>query len=96
MSVRYSARALAKLDAIYDYLNARNASAASDVLRSIRESVHHLEDLPQLGRPTDEGDVRVLIEPQYGYRVFYRVRGRDVLVIRMLHPAEDWADRAKG
>ena len=65
-------------------------------MRSIGESVHHLEDLPLLGRPTDEGDVRVLIEPQYGYRLFYRVRGRDVLVTRMLHSAEDRVDRARG
>jgi len=45
MSVRYSARSLAKLDAIYDYLQSRNASAARDVMRSIGESVQHLEEL---------------------------------------------------
>ena len=89
MSVRYSARALAKLDAIHDYLAARNASAAGEVMKSIGQSVKSLQKFPLLGRPTDEKDVLALIEPEYGYRVFYRVYGRVVIVIRILHPRQD-------
>lgn len=41
--------------------------------------------MPLLGKSTDEMDVHVIIEPEYLYRVFYRVEDQDVLVIRILH-----------
>ena len=39
----------------------------------------------RLGKPTDEADVHVIIEPEYQYRVFYSVKGQQVFVIRILH-----------
>ena len=41
--------------------------------------------MPLLGKPTDEADVHVIIEPEYLYRVFYTVEGQDVFVVRILH-----------
>jgi plasmid stabilization system protein ParE len=32
--------------------------------------------------------VRVLIEPEYHYRVFYRIDGELVMVIRILHGSQ--------
>ena len=40
--------------------------------------------MPLLGKITDEAGVHVIIEPEYGYRVFYRVK-REVFAIRILH-----------
>jgi hypothetical protein len=31
--------------------------------------------MPLLGKATDEADVLVIIEPEYLYRVFYKVEG---------------------
>ena len=58
MSMRYAARALAQLDGIHDYLNERNPAAARAVLASIKRSAGRLENMPELGIRTDEGDVR--------------------------------------
>jgi plasmid stabilization system protein ParE len=41
--------------------------------------------MPLLGRATDEADVHAIVEPDYLYRVFYRVQGQEVFVIRILH-----------
>jgi len=41
-----------------------------------------------LGMPTDEADVRVFVEPHYLYRVFYRLKGTEVRVLRILHRAQ--------
>ena len=41
--------------------------------------------MPLLGKATDEADVHVISEPEYLYRVFYRVKGQQVFVIRILH-----------
>ena len=56
---------------------------------SIRRTIARLRELPLLGKPTDEADVHVVIEPEYLYRVFYRVEDKQVSVIRILHRAQD-------
>jgi toxin ParE1/3/4 len=85
MSIRYSRRALSQLASVSEYLHERNRSAADNVTASIRTTIARLRDMPLLGRATDEPGVHVIIEPEYLYRVFYSVKGRDVFVIRILH-----------
>ena len=88
MNIKYSRRALAQLASIYEYLSARNLNAAHVVRASIMETIARLKHLPLLGKLTDEADVHVLIEPQYLYRVFYRVERGVVFVIRILHRSQ--------
>jgi toxin ParE1/3/4 len=85
MKVRYSRRALSQLASVYDYLQQRNQGAAENVVTSIRATIGRLRDMPFLGRMTDEADVHVIVEPDYLHRVFYRVQGQEVFVIRILH-----------
>jgi plasmid stabilization system protein ParE len=54
----------------------------------MRATIVRLEALPLLGKLTDEADVHVLIEPGYLYRVFYRIEGELVTVIRILHRSQ--------
>lgn len=88
MRIEYSRRALAQLASIYEYLASRSPTAAQSVRSSVRATITRLEQLPLLGKLTDEGDVHVLIEPEYLYRVFYRVGGEVVTVIRILHRSQ--------
>ena len=85
MNIRYSRRALSQLASVSEYLLERNRSAADNVTASIRSTIARLREMPLLGKPTDEADVRVIIEPEYLYRVFYSVKGQQVFVIRILH-----------
>ena len=85
MNIRYSRRALSQLASVSEYLLERNRSAADNVTASIRSTIARLREMPLLGKPTDEADVHVIIEPEYLYRVFYRVEGQQVFVIRILH-----------
>ena len=85
MKIRYSRRALSQLVSVHEYLQARTQSAAENVTASIRATTARLRDMPLLGKATDELGVHVIIEPEYLYRVFYRVDGRGVLVVRVLH-----------
>ena len=85
MSIRYSRRALSQLASVHEYLRARSSGAADDVAASIRSTIVRLKEMPLLGKPTDEADVHVIIEPEYLYRVFYRLEGQEVFVIRILH-----------
>ena len=44
--------------------------------------------MPMLGKLTDEPGVRVLIEPEYFYRVFYNIDSERVTVIRIMHGSQ--------
>ena len=85
MNIRYSRRALSQLASVHEYLQGRNRSAAENVTASIRSTIARLREMPLLGKPTDEADVHVIMEPEYLYHVFYRVKGQQVFVIRVLH-----------
>jgi plasmid stabilization system protein ParE len=50
--------------------------------------IARLVHMPMLGKLTDEPGVHVLIEPEYLYRVFYRIDGELVTVIRILHGSQ--------
>ena len=87
MKIRYSRRALSQLASVYDYLLERNQSAAENARASIRSTVARLSEMPLLGKMTDEVGVHMIVEPEYGYRVFYRVN-QEVFVIRIRHGRE--------
>lgn len=88
MRLRYSSRALAQLASVHDFFMQRKGAAAWNVTRSIRQTIARLTLLSLLGKMTDEKNVRVLIEPEYFYRVFYRVDREVVTVIRILHGSQ--------
>jgi plasmid stabilization system protein ParE len=70
---------------VHEYLIERNPSAADKVAADIRRTIKRLQEMPSLGKATDEVGVRVIIEPDHRYRVFYKVDAHDVFVIRILH-----------
>ena len=88
MKLEYSGRALAQLSSVHEYLSARSPGSARKVTASIRRAIKRLTELPLLGKVTDEAGVHVLIEPEYRYRVFYRISGEKVSVIRILHSSQ--------
>jgi len=90
MSLRYTARALAQLGEIFDYIAHDNSRAAHDVHAKIRASIESLPRFPFAGQATDKPGVRVLTITRYPYWIFYRVEGNnDVLILRILHAARD-------
>jgi plasmid stabilization system protein ParE len=88
MKVRYTSRALAQLEDVHDFLVKRSAIGAHNVSASLRATITRLSVLPHLGRTSDVQGVLVLIEPEYGYRVFYRIDRQVVTVIRILHRSQ--------
>jgi toxin ParE1/3/4 len=95
MRIEYSRRALQQLASIFEYLAGRSPAAAQSVRTSVRSTIARLEELPLLGKLTDEADVHVLIEPEYLYRVFYRVEEERVTVIRILHRSQRRAGKVR-
>jgi toxin ParE1/3/4 len=78
--VRYARRAISDLIGIADYIRERNPRAAEAVADRIRASIARLGMFPFIGRPTDDGNMRVLSIGRYPYLVFYDVIGGEVVV----------------
>jgi toxin ParE1/3/4 len=83
MNVRYTRRACAEREAIYDYREAQNPEGALNVKRCIAQAVRALALFPGLRRPTDLLDVRELIVPRYPYKIYHRVDGDDVWILHL-------------
>ena len=86
-AVFYSARALADLDRLFDFLAASEPSAAVDAAEVIVDAIRVLKRHPHIGRPV-RGRLRELVISygQTGYVALYRVSPRrdriEVLAIR--------------
>jgi addiction module RelE/StbE family toxin len=90
MKVRYSRRAISDLYGIREYISNDNPEAASVVASFIRRSIRALEEWPYLGRATEVENVRRLVVANYPYVVYYQVRRHDVVVLAVMHTAQDW------
>lgn len=89
MNVRYSARARAQIEQIHDYIAKRNAAAARVVVTYIRRAVSLLASYPQLGRVTDEKNVRILVVPRFPYVVFFKANKKEILILTVMHAAQE-------
>lgn len=57
-------------------------------LRALSQLASMLRNLSGLGKRTDEAAIRVLIEPNYRYRVFYRLEPEHIVVLSILHRSQ--------
>jgi toxin ParE1/3/4 len=92
MKVRYTLRAFAERERIFEYLDARNAEAARAVVGLIKQRIEQLGEQPYKGRRTNRPGIYTLWITPYRYRVFYRIDDDEVVVIRIRHTSRrPWA-----
>ena len=93
MILRYSARAMAQLLAIRDYIASEgNPAAASRVGASIREAAELLRHFPFAGRTGRVADTREWVVRQLPYVIVYEVREAgegEVMILSVFHCRED-------
>lgn len=88
MNVRYRALALADLDAIFGFLDARSPSGARNVLGALAEAIDAIAENPLASPRTSDPDIRVKILGRYRYKIFYSVVGDEfVEIIHVRHAA---------
>ena len=81
MKVRYTRRALADLQTIHSYLDARSPTAAGAIVAALRTSIDRLAHFPDLGPETDEPGVRELSLVRYPYKIYYSVTADEVRIL---------------
>ena len=91
MRIRYHPAALAELDAIFDYITARNPAAAHRVIDTITRSIRRLERHPRSARESEIPGIRRLPIVQYPYIAFYTIDddAQEVIILRVRHTSQD-------
>ena len=89
-SIRYSPEARDDLVNILDYISGElmNPAAAARIVRAIYRKIDLLADHPDLGRELPETVAAGFPCRHFtaeNYRIFYRIEGSDIYVIRILH-----------
>ena len=93
---RFSPKATRDLDNVSDYIAANNPDAAERVRRTILNTADLLAQHPDLGRRIRKATVRHLqirwfVVPKFrNYLIFYQPFQETIMVVRVLHAAQDW------
>lgn len=92
MRLEWSAFALADRTAIFDYIEADSPKAAIAVDGRIREQVQTLARFPESGRQGRVEGTRELVISRTPYIAAYRIAGKTVRILRILHGAQRWPE----
>jgi toxin ParE1/3/4 len=93
---RFSPKAESDLEAIFNFIATDNADAAEHVWRNILNTADFLAHHPQLGRrirnaASRHAQIRWFVVPKFNnYLIFYQPIQETIVVVRVLHAAQDW------
>lgn len=94
MRVRWLKKARKSLDTAMDYIAQDDPEAAKAIYKHIRSRVDDLSKQSGQGRPGRIYGTRELVIDKYPYLVPYRVRGKEIQILRVFHtsqkPPEKW------
>lgn len=85
MKVRYTLRARADLEAIYEYLEKQEHTVAQRLKSAIERQIGWLIHFPYMAPTTDEAGVRELTVARYPHKIYYEVAGEEVRVLHIRH-----------
>ena len=83
MRIRYSLRAYADRETIYEYLEKRSPHGARRVKLAIVGAIRGLACHPRIGRLTDKPGLHELVVPRHPYKIYYRIEGEEVWIIHI-------------
>jgi toxin ParE1/3/4 len=92
VKVRYTAPALADLNAILDYIANHSPQGAQRVQARIQSIIDLLSLYPFIGSRTDDPTMRRLPASPYPFLVFYEVTESEIIVHAVRHAARDSSD----
>jgi plasmid stabilization system protein ParE len=94
MKLRFTDTALAEADEILSYIARENETAAAQVAAAIDRTLAAILKRPQSAPTVFQGQLRAKLVERYQYRVFYEIRGDEVIVrnIRSTKRLRPWED----
>ena len=93
MQIIWEEDALRDLRHIRRHIAKDKPAAARQVARRIQEAARLLADYPEIGRTGRVADTRELVITDTPYIAAYQVAGDAVLILRVLHGAQQWPEQ---
>jgi addiction module RelE/StbE family toxin len=90
MQLRWTEEAANDLERIADYLQTHTPERAPELIRFIYNAPATLLTFPNRGRPGKKQGTRELVLAPLPYILVYVVRDDVILVVRILHGAQQW------
>lgn len=90
MKVVITRRAQGDLDALLNYLLAKNPSAAKGQLDLIAAAIVSLESLPSRGRLGEVAGTREIVVRRTAHIIVYRIVEEEVQIVHIRHRSQDW------
>jgi toxin ParE1/3/4 len=81
---------MADRNTIFDHIEADSPQAAITMDGRIREQIEMLTRFPESGRPGRVEGTRELVVTRTPYIAAYRITGKKVRILRILHGARQW------
>ncbi len=92
MKLDWTGRSLADVDDINAHIRSSNPTAAARVFTAIKGTADRLRRFPRSGPPGRQPDTREIVVPGTPYLIVYRLRGKAIEVLRVLHGRQSWPD----
>ncbi len=93
MEISWRQRALDDLEAARAYIATTNPAASRRFLELILGTVARLPTTPDIGRPGRAQGTREMVVPKTPYIVAYSVLNDVIVILDVLHSAQEWPDR---
>lgn len=90
LEIVFTPLALVDLEETHAFIAQRDLLAAHKTLTRIRKSIENLARFPDVGRHGRVDGTREVVVPRTQYFAVYERRGRQVLVLRVLHTSQQW------
>ncbi len=90
MIVRYTRQALADLDHAREYIALDNPQAAQTMAARLHQAIDALRQFPERGRQGRVAGTRELVVPRTPFVVPYRIIGREIYILAVLHGKRSW------
>ncbi len=91
-SIKWLRKALKSLEQAYDYIAEEDADAAIGAVLKIQVATEQLAEFPEMGRAGRVEGTRELVISNSPYIVIYRVKGKTVEILRVLHSSKRYPD----
>ena len=91
-SLRWTRRALMRLDQVGSYIEKEDPQAAARVIARLVSSVDLLTEQPAMGRVGRIKGTRELVFGDIPYIIPYRVQPTTIEILTVMHAAQKWPD----
>lgn len=80
--------------AIFDHVILDDSRTAEEIIKRVIAATNRLAQFPDIGRPGREPGTRELILPRLPYIIIYRLSGKTITILRVLHTSRLWPSTA--